>query len=143
MPTPQPTATPQALISSDIQNLYNEARKKVVRISFNTATGKSEGSGWIIEEGWVITNEHVVGAQRFVTIEIPQENRTEYKRITGEVKGVDTKRDLAAIKINYSQEPIATREVTIDDIGEQVVTLGYSAGNAGVPSTHSLSLIHI
>ena len=137
MPTPQPTATPQAIISSDIQNLYNEARKKVVRISFNTASGKSEGSGWIIEKGWVITNEHVIGTQRFVTIEIPQESRIEYKRITGEVKGVDTKRDLAAIKINYSQEPIATRDVTIDDIGEQVVTLGYSAGNAGVPSTHS------
>ena len=78
MPTPQPTATPQAIISSDIQNLYNEARKKVVRISFNTASGKSEGSGWIIEKGWVITNEHVIGTQRFVTIEIPQENRLEY-----------------------------------------------------------------
>ena len=137
MPTPQPTATPQAISSTDTQTLYNEARKKVVRISFTTGNGKSEGSGWIIENGWVITNEHVVNTQRFVTIEFPQENRLEYKRVTGEVKGVDTKRDLAAIKINYSQEPIPTREVNINDIGEQIVTLGYSAGNAGVPSTHS------
>ena len=67
--TPQPTATPQAISSTDTQTLYNEARKKVVRISFNTGSGKSEGSGWIIENGWVITNEHVVNTQKFVTIE--------------------------------------------------------------------------
>ena len=28
--------------------------------------GNSTGTGWIIEDDWVITNEHVVGSNSFV-----------------------------------------------------------------------------
>ena len=100
--------------------------------------GNSAGTGWVLEDGWIITNEHVVRNNKFVLVHFPLgENIPGSTTIQGEVFGVDKKRDIAAIKIDHNLEPIKTRIADVNDIGRQVVTLGYSAGNSGVPSSHS------
>ena len=72
-PTPQPTATPQ--IFSEIikpNDLYNQWRFSVPKIS----SSKGTGTGWAIEDDWIITNEHVVRDESQVIVSIPQTNGT-------------------------------------------------------------------
>ena len=100
--------------------------------------GNSTGTGWIIEDDWVITNEHVVGSNSFVLLFIPDPAiESGFRSIQGQVFGVDKKRDLAAIKVNHGMEPFKTRIVDVNEIGKEIFTIGYSAGNPGVPSSHS------
>ena len=145
IPTPQPTATPQPTSTPQpmpefiegsklAYNIYQENKSKVLMLSI----GNSTGTGWVIEDGWIITNEHVVGNNKFVLVHFSlEDNISGSTTIQGEVFGIDSKRDLAAIKIDHNLEPIKTRIADVNDIGRQVVTLGYSAGNSGVPSSHS------
>ena len=135
IPTPQPTATPQ--IFSEIikpNDLYNQWRFSVSRISSSVGTG----TGWAIEDGWIITNEHVVSDDATVIVSVPQTDGTT-KDIYGIVYGVDKKRDLAAVKINSNLngiDPIkifSRKYLTSLDAGIEVVQIGYSTGTAGFP----------
>jgi serine protease Do len=61
------------------------------------------GSGVIIDpQGYILTNEHVVDKADKITVTLP--DGREFK---GEVKGEDSRSDLAVIKINASNLPIA------------------------------------
>lgn len=61
------------------------------------------GSGVIIDsEGYILTNEHVVGEADKITVTLP-DGRT----FKGEIKGRDERSDLAVIKINASNLPAA------------------------------------
>src|SRR5687768_8429312 len=63
------------------------------------------GSGIIYDEaGWVLTNRHVVGGATQVTVEL-QDGRDD---IQGTVYGEDTLTDLAIVKIEASDLPVAT-----------------------------------
>ena len=134
--TPQPTATPidttnlsGATLPSDI---YADLRRSVVRIS----AGETYGSGWAIEEGWIITNAHVVEGNSTVTVEVPLANGGVTSR-TGTVRGVDTKRDLAAVEVNHGAPVLPRRVVTALNAGEPVVQMGYSvAAVGGYPVIH-------
>ena len=134
-PTPQPTATPQ-IISQIIKpnDLYNQWRFSVPRISSSGGTG----TGWAIEDGWIITNEHVVRDETTVIVTVPQANGTT-KDIYGIVYGVDKKRDLAAVKINSNLNRLDPFKIfnrkylTSLDAGTEVVQIGYSTGTAGFP----------
>ena len=73
-PTPQPTATPQPIPTpqtfadtDSAYEIYQENRQKVLMIE----VGNSTGTGWVIEDGWIITNEHVVGTNKSVIVHIP------------------------------------------------------------------------
>jgi len=145
IPTPQPTATPQPTPTpqpleflaqrKDAGNdIYKNNKNKVVMISI----GNSTGTGWVIEDDWVISNEHVVGTNKYVLVFIPDSNSVSgFTSIQGTVYGVDKKRDLAAIKVIHGIEPFKKKPVDVQDIGKEVFTIGYSAGNAGIPSSHS------
>ncbi|MDD5680436.1 MAG: Do family serine endopeptidase [Candidatus Omnitrophica bacterium] len=61
------------------------------------------GSGVIIDkEGYIITNDHVVGAATKITAILP-----DGRRFNGEIKGSDPRSDLAVIKINAKDLPVA------------------------------------
>ncbi|MCM8795851.1 MAG: trypsin-like peptidase domain-containing protein, partial [Candidatus Omnitrophica bacterium] len=62
------------------------------------------GSGVIIDaEGYILTNQHVVGEADRITVTLP--DGREFK---GEIKGQDRRSDLAVIKINAHNLPVAT-----------------------------------
>ena len=143
-PTPQPTATPQTIpvfaatptpaptpLPRAIQ-VFQKVRISVVEI--RTATGL--GSGWAIEPGWIITNEHVVGTQATVTVLVPRGSGG-VTTLNGTVRGKDGKRDLAAIEVNHGAPVLPRRRITSADVGTEIVQLGYSAGLGGVPSVHT------
>jgi S1-C subfamily serine protease len=142
--TPQPTATlvptstPQPELGATPTpitlpgDLYADLRRSVVRVR----NGDSYGSGWPIEEGWIITNAHVVGSSSTVSVEVPLASGGIVTR-TGTVRGIDTKRDLAAVQVNHGAPVLPTRILTAEDAGEQVVQLGYSVtATGGFPAIH-------
>lgn len=61
------------------------------------------GSGLIItEEGYILTNEHVVGEADDITVKL-----SDGREFKGEIKGTDPRSDLAIIKINATKLPVA------------------------------------
>jgi len=85
------------------------------------------GSGVIIDpKGYILTNEHVIDDADKITVTLP--DGREFK---GEVKGRDTRADLAIVKINAANLPVA--ELGDSDnlkIGQWVVAIGNPFGFA-------------
>ncbi|MBN1913304.1 MAG: Do family serine endopeptidase [Candidatus Omnitrophica bacterium] len=86
---------------------------------------KGLGSGVIIDpEGYVLTNEHVVSDADKITVTLP--DGREFK---GEVKGKDMRSDLAIIKINSKDLPVAPLgDSDALRIGQWVVAIGNPFG---------------
>jgi hypothetical protein len=89
--------------------------------------GNSSGSGFIYDEdGWVLTNAHVVGSRRDVKVIMG-----ESVEFDGRVVGIDEGVDLAVIKVE-SDEPLPvllfgdSSEVSV---GDDVVALGFPLGS--------------
>ena len=62
------------------------------------------GSGVIIDpEGYILTNEHVINNADKITVTLP-----DARTFKGEIKGRDMRSDLAIIKINANNLPVAT-----------------------------------
>lgn len=85
------------------------------------------GSGVIINsEGYILTNEHVISDADKITVKL-----SDGREFKGEIKGRDYRSDLAVIKIEASNLPVAT----LGDsqglrIGEWVVAIGNPFGFA-------------
>jgi len=85
------------------------------------------GSGVIINsEGYILTNQHVVDQADKITVILP-----DGRQFKGEVKGQDTRSDLAVIKINARDLPVATLGDSDNlKIGQWVVAIGNPFGFA-------------
>ena len=91
-----------------------------------TTTGISSGSGFVLaENGYVVTNHHVVDKATAVTITMY--DGTEYQ---AEIVGSDSTNDVALLKI---EEDVTLQAVTIGSstalgVGDQVVAIGNPLG---------------
>ncbi|MCX5701787.1 MAG: Do family serine endopeptidase [Candidatus Omnitrophica bacterium] len=85
------------------------------------------GSGVIIDpEGYILTNEHVVEEADKISVTLP-----DGRNFKGEIKGKDTRSDLAIIKINSSNLPVAALGDSDSlKIGQWVVAIGNPFGFA-------------
>jgi serine protease Do len=101
-----------------------------------------EGSGFIIRpDGVIMTNAHVVNGASEVTVRL-----TDRREFTAKVIGVDTKSDIAVIKINANDLPV----VKLGDshalkVGEWVLAIGAPFGfensaTAGIVSAKGRTL---
>ncbi len=88
----------------------------------------SRGSGWLIEEGLIITNEHVVEHYRSVTV-----RQGEDPEFTARVLAVDQERDLALIEFDPEKVPLSSHAVPLPlgsvpkgEIAQELMALGYS-----------------
>ncbi len=144
-PTPIPTATPPPTPTSTSplpptptaipvpNDLYADLRLSVVKIG----NGGNVGSGWAIEEGWIITNEHVVSSASTVSIEVPLAEGG-VRTLTGTVRGVDSRRDLAAIEVDHRAPILPRRVVVATDAGTPIMQFGYSVlSDGGFPVVHT------
>lgn len=86
---------------------------------------KGLGSGVIIDpEGYILTNEHVIAEADKITVTL-----SDGREFKGEVKGKDARSDLAVIKINAHNLPVATLGDSDDlKIGQWVVAIGNPFG---------------
>lgn len=85
------------------------------------------GSGVIIDpDGYILTNEHVVGNADKITVTIP-----DGRSFPAELKGTDFRSDLAVIKINAKNLPYAALgDSNKARIGQWVVAIGNPFGYA-------------
>jgi serine protease Do len=83
------------------------------------------GSGVIIDqEGYILTNEHVVGDADKITVTLP-----DGRELKGEIKGKDMRSDLAVIKINAKNLPVIMMGDSDNlKIGQWVVAIGNPFG---------------
>jgi serine protease Do len=103
---------------------------------------RGEGSGFIVRpDGFILTNAHVVNGASEVTVRL-----TDRREYTAKVIGIDTKSDVAVIKINASNLPV----VKLGDshnlkVGEWVLAIGAPFGfdnsaTAGIVSAKGRTL---
>ncbi len=106
------------------------------------APSRGEGSGFIVRpDGYILTNAHVVNGASEVTVRL-----TDRREYTAKVIGIDTKSDVAVIKITASNLPT----VKLGDsrnlkVGEWVLAIGAPFGfensaTAGIVSAKGRTL---
>mgnify|MGYP001336636502 CR=1 FL=1 len=89
-------------------------------------TSIGAGTGWVIAEGLIATNQHVVESQNTVTI-----RHAFLPPFTGTVVMTDTVRDIAFIAFNtsiMSLDVLPMRSIDTTSIGEPVMILGFGGG---------------
>jgi serine protease Do len=103
---------------------------------------RGEGSGFIIRaDGVIMTNAHVVNGASEVTVRM-----TDRREYTAKVLGVDTKSDIAIIKINAKDLPtVKIGESRTLKVGEWVLAIGAPFGfensaTAGIVSAKGRTL---
>jgi serine protease Do len=103
---------------------------------------RGEGSGFIIRpDGYIMTNAHVVNGASEVTVRM-----TDRREYTAKVVGVDTKSDIAIIKIAATNLPTVKLGDSHDlKVGEWVLAIGAPFGfensaTAGIVSAKGRSL---
>ena len=86
------------------------------------------GTGWVLNNGYVVTNHHVANNARTIILKFKQDDKVvEY---SGEIVKMDEEHDLAIIKINDSQFkgfgtlPYAVK-TSLAEVGESIYVLGY------------------
>ena len=103
-------------VRGPIQGRMLQSRAAVPTIDL----GGGHGSGFFItEDGYLLTNDHVVGARRQVTVRLP--NGTE---LIGEVIRTDPIRDIALVKVAVTRTaalPLRRKPV---EVGEDVYAIG-------------------
>lgn len=113
-------------------DIYNEISKTVVLITNKDGLG----SGAIIDgDGIILTNAHVVGNERIVTVRLKPESIFQdlsTESFVADVIYKDETRDLAIVKMRYSPQNLPEIALaTFDDIsvGDDVHAIGHPFGN--------------
>ncbi|MFZ3139876.1 DegQ family serine endoprotease [Polaromonas sp.] len=103
---------------------------------------RGQGSGFIVSaDGIILTNAHVVRGAKEVSVKL-----TDRREFRAKVLGADAKTDIAVLKIEASNLPVATLGKTSDlKVGEWVLAIGSPFGfentvTAGVVSAKGRSL---
>ncbi len=99
-----------------LSETMSDVRAAVVTI----LSGKGHGSGFFVSpDGYLITNDHVVGNAKFVKIKLPTG-----REILGEVVRADARRDIALIKVEEKEMPSLSVLKTEPNVGEDVFAIG-------------------
>jgi serine protease Do len=104
-----------------LTDIITDLRSAVVTIISDAGSG----TGFFVsQDGYLLTNQHVVGAAKFIKVKLPTG-----RELLGEVLLSDKNRDVALIKT----EPIAVHPIIIrisePNIGEEVYVLGSPLGD--------------
>ena len=137
-PTPAPTATPQPTptrirfpstatpqpLPTDFSDLF----AKYVNSVFRIETSSGMGTGWLIEPGLILTNQHVVEGSTIVSV-----RQNQGSLFTARVRAIDEPRDIALLSFDVSQtfldpmaKPIPTGDAYTSKIASSMMAMGYS-----------------
>jgi S1-C subfamily serine protease len=116
-----------------IAEVAERVRPSVVRIRTRTTDATGVGTGIIMEDGYVITNEHVVKGDPNPSVTLA-DGRT----VRGQVLGVDAVVDLAVLKLEETGLPVAAwGDSDALRPGERLIAIGFALGFTGEPSVTS------
>ncbi|MBL4782560.1 MAG: DegQ family serine endoprotease [Porticoccaceae bacterium] len=122
---------PQGKVPEVLRDLFNQRRGQERK-------ARSMGSGFIISnDGYILTNHHVVGAAKHITVRL--NDRREYE---AKVIGLDPRSDLALLKIEEGDLPMVHfAQPDKLKVGEWVVAIGSPFGLDYSASTGIVSAI--
>jgi S1-C subfamily serine protease len=138
---PQPVQQlPENLTNTETNtiNLFDKAISSVVYITTSTVrkdywsrnveeVPRGSGSGFVWdEEGHIITNYHVIKGASKATVTF-----SDQKSYTAELVGIAPEKDLAVLKINYEDGPLAPLPLGISEslrVGQSVFAIGNPFG---------------
>lgn len=113
----------QDLVRVDPENPRSAATGAAAAKKFDFSKYNSSGSGfWISADGWILSNEHVVGDAKVVDLHLGEE-----KIIQAKVIKVDMAMDLALLKADHKPEAwqAISKGATDLPLGRTVFTVGY------------------
>lgn len=93
-----------------------------------SGTETSQGTGIIVsEDGYVVTNSHVIGDSKKYTVKVAFSEEEEYK---AKVVGYDTRTDLAVLKIDAGKKLLPAEFADSDnvEVGQDVAAIGNPGG---------------
>jgi len=119
-----PSSSPKSS-AVNLAELYNSVKNGVV---FVQAGQSATGSGFVIsDDGYIVTNEHVVAAASDFTVRIGETDRT----VPATLVGADASTDLALLKVDPAQtgalHPLELADDT-PDVGDEVIAIGSPFG---------------
>ena len=117
-----PPANPASAGGKSIQQIYRETREGVVRVE----NGQGQGSGFVVSaDGYILTNAHVVGSARTVTVSFANDDEVRAK-----VVGTDNGTDVAVLKVDGRPglKPIPLGSSAGLEVGDAVVAIGNPFG---------------
>ncbi|MDS0284162.1 S1C family serine protease [Haloarcula onubensis] len=128
--TPETTGPPQGSAEGNVYtDVYDDVADGVVSIQVYSGVGRpASGSGFLVENGYIVTNEHVVDAGDTVYVRYAG---TDWREVS--VVGTDVYSDLAVIEddaVPDATAPLSWAEVT-PPIGTRVVAIGNPFGLSG------------
>jgi S1-C subfamily serine protease len=113
--------------SSAVINAVERAMPAVVQITTSAQGGLQTGlgSGFIFDsDGWILTNKHVVDDADQLTVIL-----NDTRQLEGRVYGIDTLTDLAIVKVDATDLPVATIGSSEDlEQGQLAVAIGNPLG---------------
>jgi putative serine protease PepD len=117
-----------------IRDILKTVRPAVVRVNIETSSGTGGGTGFIISsDGYIVTNAHVVTDATSITVTFASGDR-----VQASVRGVDTQRDLAVIKVARAGLPTVTLGNSDSlQAGDSVIAVGNALDLAGELSVTS------
>jgi S1-C subfamily serine protease len=124
-----------ALASLDLDafaadEVLRAAREFTVRIRALGCDRLGTGSGFVLDDGLIVTNRHVVGQPREITI-----STWDGRSFDAVVEGIALDADLAVIQVIGAALPVATlrREPVV--VGEAIAVIGYPGGGPATITT--------
>ncbi len=106
------------------------SREFTVRIRSLGCDRLGTGSGFVLAEGLIVTNRHVVGQPREVAI-----STWDGRSFDAEVDGIARDADLAVIRVPGLDLPVADVRTTPVVLGEPVAVIGYPGGGGATITT--------
>lgn len=105
-------------------SLQRRAESVTVRVRSLSCTALGVGSGFVLADGVVVTNRHVIDQPEAVSIDT-----WDGRRFRAEVTGVAADSDLAVLRIAdpHRLPTVALRDTPVE-VGEPVLVVGYPAG---------------
>ncbi len=128
-PTPIATATPTPTSSTSAwQGIdFSEVYQRINRSVFYLELPSGHGSGWLVDQGLILTNAHVVSG--LSTVVVRQSLNSPF---SASVVAVDVLRDIAllqfdkAIQLDPKAKPLPIGEIPEESIAQSLLSLGYS-----------------
>ena len=115
----------KASAGEDFSGIIEDAVKSVVTISTNAG----QGTGFIIsDEGYIVTNAHVLADEFGRLASIIQARTYEQKIINAEFIGYDGNFDVALLKISGDYDSLRLGNSNNNQIGEKVIAIGNPLG---------------
>jgi S1-C subfamily serine protease len=106
------------------------AREFTVRIRALGCDRLGTGSGFVLDDGMIVTNRHVVGQPREVSI-----STWDGRSFDARVDGIAQDADLAVIRVSGLDLPRATVRDEPAVIGEPIAVIGYPGGGGSTITT--------